>query len=123
LNTKNVLGRQALGQAVRRLAARLPRKYRNDPDLRTIEAASHETAVTVVHLIYRRMGYEAQSRDFEFSRVSMREHWQAGQADMAHTLNHPAWLKRRRPRAGVHVFDLTRDSAPHARKEPIRVPG
>ena len=123
LNTTNVLARQALGQAVRRLAARLPRKFASDPDLQTIEAASRETAVTVVHLIYRRKGYEAQSRDFEFSRVSMREHWAAGQADMAHTLNHPAWLKRRRPREGVHVFDLTRDAASPPRKQPIRVRG
>jgi NTE family protein len=110
LNTTAVLGREALAQAVRRLAARLPRKYRDDPDLKVIRAASHETAVTVVHLIYRRRRYEAHSRDFEFSRVSMREHWQAGQADMAATLNHPAWLKRRRPREGVHVFDLGRES-------------
>jgi NTE family protein len=111
LNTTSVLAREALAQAVRRLATRLPRRFQNDPDLRAIEAASRETAVTVVHLIYRRKGYEKQLRDFEFSRVSMREHWQAGQADMAHTLNHPAWLKRRRPRVGVHVFDLTRQTA------------
>jgi NTE family protein len=112
LNTTNTLERQALAQAVKRLAARLPRRFADDPDLQAIEAASRETAVTVVHLIYRRKGYEAQLRDFEFSRVSMREHWQAGQADMAHTLNHSAWLKRKRPRAGVHVFDLTRESQP-----------
>jgi len=111
LNTTNVLGREALAQAVVRLAQRLPQKYQNDPDLLALEAASREPAVTVVHLIYRRKRYEVQGRDFEFSRVSMREHWQIGQADMAHTLNHPAWLKRRRPRAGVHVFDLTRETA------------
>jgi NTE family protein len=111
LNTTNTLAQQALTQAVVRLAKRLPRRLQNDPDLLAIEAASRETAVTVVHLIYRRKRYEGHSRDFEFSRVSMREHWQIGQADMAHTLNHPAWLKRRRPRAGVHVFDLTRETA------------
>jgi NTE family protein len=107
LNTTNALQRGALALAVRRLAARLPRKFENDPDLLAIEAASHETAVTVVHLIYRRKRYEAQARDFEFSRVSMREHWDAGKADMAHTLEHPAWRNRTRPRQGVHVFDLT----------------
>jgi NTE family protein len=107
LNTTNALQREALAQAVRRLGARLPRRFKDDPDLLAIEAASHEPAVTVVHLIYRRKSYEAQSRDFEFSRVSMREHWEAGKADMTHTLEHPAWLKRRKPREGVHVFDLT----------------
>jgi NTE family protein len=114
LNTTNVLAREALAHSVRRLAARLPQRWRTDPDLRAIEDAARETAVTVVHLIYRRKGYEAQSRDYEFSRVSMREHWQAGHADMAHTLDHPAWLARKRPREGVHVFDLTRDGAVRA---------
>jgi NTE family protein len=110
LNTTNALARQAIAQAVRRLAAKLPRKLANDPDLRAIKSASRETAVTVVHLIYRRQNYESHARDYEFSRVSMREHWQAGQADMAQTLHHPAWIGRRQPRAGVHVFDLAREN-------------
>lgn len=110
LNTTNALARQAIAQAVRRLAAKVPRKLANDPDLRAIKSASRQTAVTVVHLIYRRQNYESHARDYEFSRVSMREHWQAGQADMAQTLNHPAWIRRKQPRAGVHVFDLTREN-------------
>jgi NTE family protein len=114
LNTTNVLAREALAHSVRRLAARLPQRWHTDPDLRAIEDAARETAVTVVHLIYRRKGYEAQSRDYEFSRVSMREHWQAGHTDMAHTLDHPAWRARKRPREGVHVFDLARDGAVRA---------
>ncbi|HUL63591.1 MAG TPA: patatin-like phospholipase family protein [Burkholderiaceae bacterium] len=116
LNTTNALQREALAQAVRRLAVRLPRKFENDPDLLAIEAASHQTAVTVVHMIYRRKGYEAQSRDFEFSRFSMREHWQAGKADMTHTLEHPVWRNRRKPREGVRVFDLTPKTAQAAHK-------
>ncbi|HTT11196.1 MAG TPA: patatin-like phospholipase family protein [Burkholderiaceae bacterium] len=110
LNTTNALARESLAQAVARLAARLPRKFANDPDLRTIQAASRQPAVTVVHLIYRRRRYEAQSRDFEFSRVSMREHWHAGHEDMVRTLDHPVWVGRKRRRAGVQVFDLTRDA-------------
>jgi NTE family protein len=64
----------------------------------------------VVHLIYRRKHYESQSKDFEFSRLSMQEHWDAGQADMACTLHDPRWLKHERSQTGVHVFDLTSDA-------------
>jgi len=63
-----------------------------------------------VHLIYRSKHYETQSKDYEFSRLSMHEHWDAGRADMAHTLHDPRWTGRERNRTGVHVFDLTADS-------------
>jgi NTE family protein len=69
-----------------------------------------EGAIDVVHLIYRSKHYETQSKDYEFSRLSMQEHWDAGRADMAHTLHDPRWLKRERQAHGVHVFDLTADS-------------
>jgi NTE family protein len=41
--------------------------------------------------------------------LSMQEHWDAGRADMAHTLHDPRWLNRERNAGGVHVFDLTSD--------------
>ena len=107
LNTTNALARHALAQAARRLVAKLPPVLADDPDVRALAAASREPAVTVVHVIYRRKPYETQSKDYEFSRASMHEHWQAGLADMAHTLSHPDWLARMPPEDGVHVLDLT----------------
>ena len=40
----------------------------------------------------------------------MQEHWDAGSADMAHTLQEPRWIHRPRKGSGVHVFDLTEGS-------------
>jgi NTE family protein len=116
LNTTNALARHALTQAARRLVAKLPSNLANDPDLQALKAASREAAVTVVQLIYRRNRYESQSKDFEFSRLSMQEHWQAGCVDTAHTLSHPDWRARIPPQDGVHVFDLTRSRIPHPSK-------
>jgi len=65
----------------------------------------------VVHLIYRRKPYESHHKDYEFSRVSMCEHWNAGNADVVQTLAHPEWKGRSAPRSGIHVFDLTRGVA------------
>jgi len=111
LNTTNALARHALAQAARRVTAKLPQALADDPDVQALRAASHEAAVTVVHLIYRRKPYESHHKDYEFSRVSMCEHWNAGNADVVQTLAHPEWKGRSAPRSGIHVFDLTRGVA------------
>jgi NTE family protein len=109
LNTTNELDRQVIAQAARRLIEKLPPELRNDPDVRALSRVRCESAVDVVHLIYRSKHYETQSKDYEFSRLSMQEHWDAGRADMAHTLHDPRWIKHERSATGVHVFDLTSD--------------
>ena len=94
-------------QAARRLVARLPPSLRDDPDARMLAALPSESCVDVVHLIYRSKHYESQSKDYEFSRVSMIEHWCAGLADTQATLEDPRWTGRDRRAEGVHVYDLT----------------
>jgi len=106
LNTTFELRRQATVQAAQRLLARLPARLRDDPDARLLAAIPCEAAVDVVHLIYRSKHYESQSKDYEFSRASMLEHWAAGLADTQATLEDPRWVGRDRRDGGVHVFDL-----------------
>jgi len=106
LNTTYELRRQATVQAAHRLLARLPERLRDDPDARLLAAIPCEAAVDVVHLIYRSKHYESNSKDYEFSRASMLEHWAAGLADTQATLEDPRWLGRDRRDTGVHVFDL-----------------
>jgi NTE family protein len=106
LNTTEELRRQATVQAAQRLLARLPARLRADPDARLLAAIPCEAAVDVVHLIYRSKHYESQSKDYEFSRASMLEHWAAGFSDTQTTLEDPRWLGRDRRDTGVHVFDL-----------------
>ena len=82
-----------------------------------------EAAVTVVHLIYRGKHYESQSKDYEFSRASMVEHWAAGIADTCQTLTDPRWLQRKPIASGVEVFDLTSKRPLAASVTPIPLPG
>jgi NTE family protein len=107
LNTTVELERQVLAQAARRLIAKLPKDLQDDPDVRALANLRCDGSVDVVHLIYRSKHYETQSKDFEFSRLSMKEHWDAGLADMSSTLSAPRWLERERSAHGVHVYDLT----------------
>jgi len=117
LNTDVFRQSQAMRRATHRLLARLPEDLKDDPDAALLSQLSCDAAVTIVHLIHRRKNYFTQSKDFEFSRYSIREHWEAGQDDVRRTLGHEAWRTRDRPKHGVTVFDLTKND--HARqKEP-----
>jgi NTE family protein len=109
MNTPIEVQQQAIAQAARRLIATLPARLRDDPDAVALADLRCETEVAVVHLIYRSKHYESQSKDYEFSRASMLEHWSAGVADTCRTLTDPRWLRRTPIESGVEVFDLTSD--------------
>ena len=106
MNTTVEMDRQVIAQAAKRLLAKLPPELQNDPDVQALSQLRCESAVEVVHLIYRSKHYESQSKDYEFSRLSMNEHWDAGRTDMAHTLRDPRWTHRAEQATGVHVYDL-----------------
>ncbi len=118
LNTTVELDRQVIAQAARRLLAKLPAALRDDPDALALAQLRCDAGVDVVHLIYRSKHYESHSKDYEFSRVSMQEHWDSGRADMAHTLHDPRWRERRPGGDGVHVYDLTSDSPTSVERTP-----
>jgi NTE family protein len=111
LNTDVFRQRQKLRQAARRLCAKLPEELKSDPDALLLDILGCDAAVSIVHLIHRRAAYQLGSKDYEFSRISIEEHWKAGQDDVKRTLRQPAWRNRTRPEDGVAIFDLTRDGA------------
>jgi NTE family protein len=119
LNTTYEMDLQVIAQAAKRLLAKLPPELQDDPDAHALASVRCESAVDVVHLIYRSKHYESQSKDYEFSRLSMQEHWRSGRADMAHTLHDSRWVDRARNGSGVHVFDLTSDH-PAASTAPVQ---
>jgi len=100
---------QTIRRAIRHLRAMVPQQFENDPDWQFLDSVSCNAAVTIVLLIHRRAAYWTQSNDYEFSRYSMEEHWQAGRDDVERTLNHPDFKNRTRPEEGVKVLDLTRE--------------
>lgn len=92
--------------AANRLFAKLPKDLQSDPDMALLRAAGPECPVTLVHLIHRKEGFESSSKDYEFSRLSMTEHWSAGMADVQRTLSHKSWKSRQIAKDGLQVFDL-----------------
>ncbi|MGZ5130338.1 MAG: patatin-like phospholipase family protein [Caldimonas sp.] len=110
LTTTYELRRQATLQAARRLVDKLPARLRDDPDAKALADLPIEPSVAVVHLIYRSKHYESLSKDYEFSRASMLEHWASGMADTQTTLEDPRWIERRLHAEGVHVYDVCADA-------------
>jgi NTE family protein len=97
-------------QAVRKLLEKLPMELNDTPEAQVLASwCELDVAVTIVHLIHRRAAYETHAQDYEFSRLSVEEHWQAGRDDVRRTLRHPKWRHRQRPEHGVAVLDLAGD--------------
>jgi len=118
--TEKIAEMQRLRGAMRRLIRRLPESLRDDPDLRALDATLHTQRVDIVHLIYRQSAYERESKDYEFSRPSMRDHWQRGIDDMRRTHQHLDWLEPSAIDRDVTVYDLAQgyEAAPSSRDEP-----
>ncbi|MNT57324.1 Patatin phospholipase [compost metagenome] len=66
---------------------------------------THEP-IDIFHLIYRDKSYELESKDYEFSRAAVEEHWESGVRDMGKTLAHPETLRADATVNGVTTFDL-----------------
>lgn len=97
---------QRMRHAAARLSADMPDHVRNSPEMEVLQPMIEHKAYNIVQLIYRAKTYEGESKDYEFSRRSMEEHWRAGYHDAVRTLRHPEVLKRSKTPDGVFTFDL-----------------
>jgi NTE family protein len=97
-------------QSMRRVAAKLlggmHPELRQTPEAELLAQEADSKVYNIVHLIYHARRYEGSSKDYEFSRRTMEEHWQSGYSDMERTLRHPEVLQRPQGADGVFTFDL-----------------
>jgi NTE family protein len=108
-NTDKFKEVQVLRSALARLLEQAPPHLRDSEDGKLLSTAADHKVYSLVQLIYRSQHYERQSKDYEFSRLSMEEHWRAGYHDTVRTLRHPEVLERPRNPEGVFTFDLAYD--------------
>uniref|UniRef100_UPI001331B435 patatin-like phospholipase family protein n=1 Tax=Muricoccus harenae TaxID=2692566 RepID=UPI001331B435 len=105
LNTDAHLRLHAAKAAVRRLIRALPPELSDSEDVRLLRDMAQENAVTVVQLIYRKRPYEGGSKDYEFSRQTMMEHWACGVADVERYMARHGSRPALPPDGGVMVID------------------
>ena len=106
MNTDVAAGSLNLRQAVADLISKLPPRLREQSDIAALRAQLTCQPIDIIHLIYRDKAYELDSKDYEFSRSTMTEHWEAGMRDLCHALSHPEFLQTETAH-GVTTFDLT----------------
>jgi NTE family protein len=109
LNTDLLKRAHDLRVAVNRLSQKIRPELLTDPDWLALSDFGDVAGVTIVQLIHRRAAYETDSKDYDFSRFSMEDHWKAGAADAIATLTDPKWVSRTRPEEDVVIFDCTKE--------------
>src|ERR1700733_6578805 len=108
-STDNFEHIQQLRRALADLFEKLPETLRDGPEAQLLRPLGDHKVYNIVHLIYRAKNYEGHSKDYDFSRASMEEHWHAGYHDAVNTLRHPEGRERPTNHEGVFTFDLVHD--------------
>jgi NTE family protein len=94
-------------KALRDLIGKLPDYLTNDPSVAFLRSAAKENTITVVHLIYKSKNYESSSKDYDFSRIAMVEHWGAGERDVHLSMRRKEWLEQPQSGETMVTYDLT----------------
>jgi len=121
MNTDALAANMNLQQAIADLMTKLPERLRKDPAVAAVCAQLTHQPIEIVHLIYRDKHYERESKDYEFSRASVDDHWETGVRDIRNTLDHPELLREASQFNGVTTFDLTEPNARRVRR-PLQLP-
>jgi NTE family protein len=100
---------QKIRNALSQLLERLPEDLKSSPEFSVLDPVACHKVYNLVQLIYRSKEYEGDSKDYEFSRASMEDHWRAGYHDTIRTLRHPEVLQRPKNSDGISIFDLAQD--------------
>ena len=101
--------KQIIRRAAHRLLAKMPTELLQTAEEEMLALEADEKVYNLVQLIYRAKHYEGNSKDYEFSRRTMEEHWRSGYNDAVRTLRHPEVLQRPQGMDGVFTFDLAVD--------------
>jgi NTE family protein len=108
-NTNQFKQLQRLRCALATLLEKLPEELTASEEVKLLRPFADRKLYSIVHLIYRSKHYEGNSKDFEFSRLTMEEHWRAGYHDAVRTLRHEEVLQRPDNLEGVSTFDVAND--------------
>ena len=80
---------QSLRRAAASLLEKLPLDLMDSPEAKLLGTAADRKVYNIIQLVYRARNHEGHSKDYEFSGLSMQEHWRAGYHDARRTLRHP----------------------------------
>jgi len=109
LSTDRFRRTQKFRRAIAKLLQDLPADKVDTAHAQMLAAEADDKVYNIIQLIYHSQNYEGSSKDYEFSRLTMEEHWSAGYHDTIRTLRHPETLQRPIAEDGVFTFDVARE--------------
>ena len=92
--------------AFNELLAKMPPELAGTPQAKMLAEAADQSVYNIIQLVYHSPTYEAQSKDYEFSRRTMLDHWRAGYEDASKTLTHPEVLRLPPQSKSPAVYDF-----------------
>ena len=81
LATDSARARNAERRAIARLIAHLPPELAGSPEARLLHEMARPNRIAIGQLIYRDKAWQGTAKGREFSRATMRTHWESGLAD------------------------------------------
>ena len=95
--------------AINALWAHLPDALRETHEAKFLYEYGCVTTMDIVQLIYRPKATQGHAKDYEFSRRTMADRWEAGRMDAEVTLAAAPWLAPMPPDVGARTFDVLGD--------------
>jgi NTE family protein len=87
----------------------LPEDIRKTPEAKYLYDFGCVTTMDIVELVYRPPDPQGCSKDYEFSRTTMRSRWAHGLSDAQTTLIASPWLAAMPPEVGARTFDVLKE--------------
>jgi NTE family protein len=106
-NTDHFKQLQTLRHVLSKFLHTVPDEMKQTPEYKILHDATDHSIYNIVHLIYHAKNYEGDSKDYEFSRLTMEEHWKTGYFDAVRTLNHKEIFRRPKGVEGVFTYDFS----------------
>lgn len=106
--TDHFLQTHRLKQAFYKALCMIPDDQLDDEQRQQKADLARQPEINIMQLIYQQKAYEGDAKDYEFSRLSMKDHWRSGYYDTRNTLAHKDWLEMSGTGSGIHTFDIHR---------------
>ncbi len=104
----------ALEARLRDALARIAPEQLTEADRALMKEMQDVPQVNILHLVYHQKAHEGGNKDYEFSRLTMLDHWTAGLEDTRRTLAHADWFRKPGNRMGITVHDVHREGTDRA---------
>lgn len=119
LSTNRIKMLAEMKGALTRLLAKLPREFKNDPDVQKLAPIRNVGEMTIARLTNRGLSHAGYSMDYEFSRATVKELWATGLEDVRRSI---AVIDSMRPtQIGciARLYDLPPEATSTSMPEPV----